>query len=176
MDPAWQAHMEREDRYGMLSLAQLEDSYRSVYSGKVVNGTLPVPWFDLPPQQCLDWLHKQFPQGTGIGWFDRLYPKKAPMIKKEHYGIVQFIKGPRQGTLGYYDDDEGSQAIVYIDGPVGFGKACLVPRSHLVAADAVSAGIYRKKYAVYFKQLETIGVIGPDEHAVTTSGSGVPPK
>jgi hypothetical protein len=33
------------------------------------------------------------------------------------YGVVRIIRGRHKGTIGYYDDDEGGSAVVYLGTP-----------------------------------------------------------
>jgi hypothetical protein len=39
------------------------------------------------------------------------------LMEELKYGAVLFIEGKLKGKLGYYDDNEGEQAIVYLGKP-----------------------------------------------------------
>lgn len=53
------------------------------------------------------------------------------------YGPVRIVKGKYINQTGYYDDDAGSKAIVYLKGAVGFPNAeyIKVPVSYLEPID-----------------------------------------
>jgi hypothetical protein len=38
------------------------------------------------------------------------------MIEPGQYGVVRIIAGPYKGQLGYYDDEDGKRAVVYLSG------------------------------------------------------------
>lgn len=46
------------------------------------------------------------------------------------YGPVMFIRGKYQGRVGYYDDDKGNEAIVYLGEPFK-SEYVVVPPTHL---------------------------------------------
>lgn len=55
-------------------------------------------------------------------------------IEEGDYGPVLIVKGKYKGKTGYYDDDEGAKAIVYLNGAPGIDDAhyVVVLRSSLI--------------------------------------------
>ena len=62
------------------------------------------------------------------------------------YGPVLILAGDHQGQVGYYDDDEGTAAIVYLGEPFA-SDYLLVGRDALEKVDARSFHLERWKRA-----------------------------
>ena len=62
------------------------------------------------------------------------------------YGPVLILKGSHRGRVGYYDDDEGTAAIVYLGEPFA-ADYVLIPRADLEAVDATILQLERWKRA-----------------------------
>ena len=39
------------------------------------------------------------------------------MIERGDYGVISIVGGRHKGQLGYYDDEDGARAVVYVSGP-----------------------------------------------------------
>jgi hypothetical protein len=62
------------------------------------------------------------------------------------YGLVRITGGEHAGKLGYYDNDEGKDAIVYLEGAeLLSGDYVLVPSRFLEEVDLTSVGVERFK-------------------------------
>jgi len=52
------------------------------------------------------------------------------MVARGDYGPVLIVRGDHKGTVGYYDDDEGGRAVVYLGEPF-VSDPVLLPRGTL---------------------------------------------
>lgn len=61
--------------------------------------------------------------------------KKKSKKKQEseylYYGEVLIKKGPHKGRIGYYDDDEGDEAIIYFGHPYITDKYHIIPQKYI---------------------------------------------
>ena len=63
-----------------------------------------------------------------------------------NYGLVRITGGKHAGKLGYYDNDEGKDAIVYLEGAeLLSGDYVIVPFRVLEQVDVSSVGVERFK-------------------------------
>ena len=70
------------------------------------------------------------------------------------YGPVLILKGDHQGQIGYYDDDEGTAAIVYLGEP--FESDYIVIRHadlEKVTAKNIDLERWKRKYPWLARQL-----------------------
>jgi hypothetical protein len=70
----------------------------------------------------------------------------APVDEGEYCTVV-VMEGEHKGRMGLYDDDDGENALVYLDGAPLFTTAwTLIPRRHLRAAGPIEARKYEDSY------------------------------
>jgi hypothetical protein len=67
-------------------------------------------------------------------------------VEPGEYGPVLILTGDHHGQVGYYDDDEGTAAIVYLGEPFA-SDYILVDRGALEKVDARSFNLERWKRA-----------------------------
>ena len=80
------------------------------------------------------------------------------MIRKGNYGIVVVTEGQFEGRVGYYDDDEGTDAIVYFGRPFETDYE-MIKRKYLVQADPKLYHLPLEKYLSDFPELcELLGI------------------
>ena len=90
----------------------------------------------------------------------RLYPRKEIQKIKQtreapyYYDVVVIVGGPYAGRLGYYDDDEGAKAIVYLQGEDSYIYTKL---SSLRIANAGEKRMFLKSVAPVTGVLMTMG-------------------
>lgn len=63
-------------------------------------------------------------------------------VKKGDYGAVRILAGPYKGRVGYYDDDDGKKAIVYLGEPFNSTIAFVLTRD----LEAASSNAALKKW------------------------------
>ncbi len=62
------------------------------------------------------------------------------------YGLVRVTGGEHAGKLGYYDNEEGDGAVVYLEGAeLLSGDYVIVPFPHLEQVELTSLGVERFK-------------------------------
>ena len=76
------------------------------------------------------------------------------MVARGDYGPVLILRGDHQGTVGYYDDDEGGRAVVYLGEPF-VSDPVLLSRGTLQKIDAKSTELekWKRRYPWLAKQL-----------------------
>ena len=74
------------------------------------------------------------------------------MIRKGNYGVVVVTEGQFEGRVGYYDDDEGPDAIVYFGRPFETDYE-MIKRKYLVQADPKLHHLPLEKYISDFPDL-----------------------
>ena len=76
------------------------------------------------------------------------------MVARGDYGPVLILRGDHKGTVGYYDDDEGGRAVVYLGEPF-VSDPVLLPRGALQKIGAKSAELekWKRRYPWLAKQL-----------------------
>lgn len=74
------------------------------------------------------------------------------MLRKGDYGLVVVTDGKFKGRVGYYDDDEGPEAIVYFGRPFET-KYEFIKRKNLVKADPKLHHLPLEKYLSDFPEL-----------------------
>ena len=67
-------------------------------------------------------------------------------VKAGDYGPVRVLSGEHRGQVGYYDDDNGPDAIVYFGEPF-VSDYVLIPRGRLERLSAASLELERWKRA-----------------------------
>ena len=84
--------------------------------------------------------------GLGTWWRRVVCPGRAMAVRSGDYGPVLILAGEHQGEVGYYDDDEGEAAVVYLGEPF-VSDYVLIPRDDLDKVDARSLHLERWKRA-----------------------------
>ena len=76
------------------------------------------------------------------------------MVARGDYGPVLILRGDHKGIVGYYDDDEGGRAVVYLGEPFS-SDPVLLSRGTLRKIDAKSTELekWKRRYPWLAKQL-----------------------
>ena len=74
------------------------------------------------------------------------YDSLPVSVTKGDYGPALIRAGEHAGVVGYYDDDNGTDAVVYL-GELFTSDYVLVPRAQLEKVDAHSLNVERWKRA-----------------------------
>ena len=109
------------------------------------------------------WAHSRI-RVVGRGSRVPRLPKRPPclsraahegrIVARGDYGPVLILRGDHKGTVGYYDDDEGGRAVVYLGEPF-VSDPVLLPRGALQKIDTKSAELekWKRRYPWLAKQL-----------------------